>query len=137
MHDRLTLRTKLLLVSLIVFSSISALYFMNSRQGQVGPEFFTGLRDGIIGVTVGIWFFGLIFLSIRKRKARQQGRPVEEKNQTLLTIGLFSMVCGILLNRFGGCSEIFAGISIIFFIISAVTSLVYIRKIRLGKNVCE
>lgn len=61
MTDRFTLRTKLLLVSLIFFSAISVFYFMHSQHNPIGADFFIGLRDGIIGTTVGIWFFGLIF----------------------------------------------------------------------------
>lgn len=114
MTDRFTLRTKLLLVSLIFFSAISVFYFMHSQHNPIGADFFIGLRDGIIGTTVGIWFFGLIFLSVRKRRLQQQGPSTETKHQILLAAGFLSMLCGIWLNRFGEANEVYAGTSMIF-----------------------
>ena len=134
MTDRFTLRTKLLLVSLIFFSAISVFYFMHSQHNPIGADFFIGLRDGIIGTTVGIWFFGLIFLSVRKRRLQQQGLSTETKHQILLATGFLSMLCGIWLNRFGEENEVYAGTSMIFFLISAVTNLIYIHKIRTGRT---
>ena len=113
------------IVIVLVIGVLISLHFIRSESFSLSSRnFLEAMVAGTITIALGVWTISLIFYLIKFRKTK------ERDPYLFLSIGMFCLMLGILVNRLGSENLLGTIGSIPLFGISIVFNLIYLNKYR-------
>ncbi len=128
------LKTRLKLLAIVGFGAITiSLITINRKYGVElfsSKNFYQGLVMGIVLTALIIWMIALIVEIVKHHRIKDKETKLFSNKQFLLSIGMFSLVAGIFLSRYGGDSIYIDFVASILIGISIVFNLSYLHKYK-------